>query len=115
MQWVENLLQQTEEVDQEIQTKDDRISKVRDEVETLNLTVNKKLEGMGDIHQVSQILPAFNHGNKNPPVAKTSCDSFFLVAFCFCFFILDINILEFKDVFVVKSCLAQTGPSCGHR
>ncbi|XP_076613354.1 laminin subunit gamma-3 [Chaetodon auriga] len=43
-EWGEDLLKQTEELDRQIQTKDNVISKIREEMEPLHQTANKKLE-----------------------------------------------------------------------
>ncbi|XP_028456669.1 laminin subunit gamma-3-like [Perca flavescens] len=50
--WGEDLLKQTEELDRQIQTKDNLISKIREEMEPLKLTANKKLEMMDDISEL---------------------------------------------------------------
>ncbi|KAA8584390.1 hypothetical protein FQN60_008175 [Etheostoma spectabile] len=50
--WGEDLLKQTEELDRQIQTKDNLISKIREEMEPLKLTANKKLEIVDDISEL---------------------------------------------------------------
>ncbi|XP_034753093.1 laminin subunit gamma-3 isoform X2 [Etheostoma cragini] len=50
--WGEDLLKQTEELDRQIQTKDHLISKIREEMEPLKLTANKKLEIVDDISEL---------------------------------------------------------------
>ncbi|XP_031173603.1 laminin subunit gamma-3 [Sander lucioperca] len=48
----EDLLKQTEELDRQIQTQDNLISKIREEMEPLKLTANKKLEMVDDISEL---------------------------------------------------------------
>ncbi|XP_044031394.1 laminin subunit gamma-3 [Siniperca chuatsi] len=59
-EWGKDLLKQTEKLDRQIQTKDNLISKLREEMEPLKQTANKKLEMVDDINE----LQARVHGAK---------------------------------------------------
>ncbi|XP_071322534.1 laminin subunit gamma-3 [Trachinotus anak] len=51
-EWSEDLLKQTKELDGQIQTKDDLISKIRDGMEPLKQTANKSLDIVDDISEL---------------------------------------------------------------
>ncbi|XP_059214275.1 laminin subunit gamma-3 [Centropristis striata] len=51
-EWGEDLLKRTEELEQQIQTKDNHITKMREEMEPLKQTVNKKLGMVDDIREL---------------------------------------------------------------
>lgn len=58
VQWGEDLLKQTEELDRQIQTKDNVISKLREEMEPLQQTANKKLEMADAVSEVTTFTAA---------------------------------------------------------
>uniref|UniRef100_A0A3Q3MJJ9 Laminin, gamma 3 n=1 Tax=Mastacembelus armatus TaxID=205130 RepID=A0A3Q3MJJ9_9TELE len=57
--WGENLLNQTKELDQQIQTKDDLISKVTDKMEALKKNTNSNLEMVDNITEVTKCTVAW--------------------------------------------------------
>lgn len=52
------MVKQTEELDRQIQTKDNLISKIREEMEPLKQTASKKLEVVDDISEVTKLTAA---------------------------------------------------------
>ncbi|CAG5867641.1 unnamed protein product [Menidia menidia] len=54
LSWGENLIKETEELGQQIQTKDNLINKIIEEMETTTQTANKNLEKVDDINKLQE-------------------------------------------------------------